>query len=93
MHLTHVQIQKHGNSYPSTNPAFNVVISTFPIPDASGRLQDTTIVSEAGMYDLILQSRKKESLKYRIWVTSDTLPEIYKADNGTARKLTRKLTP
>lgn len=54
------------------------VISNHPIPDALGRLQDTTIINEDGLYDVILESRKPEAKAFRKWVTSEVLPTIRK---------------
>ncbi len=88
-----VSLQILRSKYEEIKVDIDGVILTYPIPDSIGRQQNTKFVSKQGMYDLILQSRKKEAFKFRIWVTSDVLPEIYKADNGKARKLTRKLTP
>lgn len=52
------------------------VCSTYPIPDALGRTQQTTIVNEDGLYDVILDSRKAEAVRFRKWVTRDVLPSI-----------------
>jgi len=52
------------------------VISNHPIPDALGRQQDTTIINEDGLYDVILESRKPEARAFRKWVTSEVLPSI-----------------
>lgn len=46
------------------------VASNHPITDALGRLQDTTIVNEDGIYDTIFDSRKTESKAFRKWVFS-----------------------
>jgi anti-repressor protein len=54
------------------------VCSTYPIPDSLGRLQDTTIVNEDGMYDVVLESRKAKAREFRKWVTGDVLPSIRK---------------
>ncbi|MDQ0873754.1 anti-repressor protein [Paenibacillus sp. V4I3] len=54
------------------------VVSNYPMPDSLGRMQDTTIVNEDGMYDVILESRKKEARTFRRWVTGDVLPTIRK---------------
>lgn len=54
------------------------VCSTYPIPDALGRLQEKTIISEDGLYDVIFESRKPQAKEFRKWVTSDVLPEIRK---------------
>jgi len=52
------------------------VCSTYPIVDALGRQQETTIINEDGLYDVILESRKPEARAFRKWVTSEVLPAI-----------------
>lgn len=54
------------------------VCSTYPIPDALGRIQDNTIINEDGLYDVILESRKSEARAFRKWITSEVLPTIRK---------------
>ncbi|HEX8578319.1 MAG TPA: BRO family protein [Allosphingosinicella sp.] len=46
------------------------------ISDAMGRLQETTIISESGLYALIFRSRKPVAVTFRKWVTQDVLPSI-----------------
>lgn len=43
-----------------------------------GGNQQTTVVSESGLYSLIFQSRKPEAKKFRKWVTAEVLPSIRK---------------
>lgn len=52
------------------------VISKHPISDTLGRQQLALFVSEDGLYDVILDSRKPEAKKFRKWVTSEVLPSI-----------------
>lgn len=47
-----------------------------PVMDALGRSQGTNIISEAGLYSLILRSRKPEAKRFKRWVTHDVLPAI-----------------
>ena len=54
------------------------VRSMYPIVDSMGRTQNTTIVSEAGLYRLIFKSRKKEAEAFVSWVTEEVLPQIRK---------------
>lgn len=54
------------------------VVSNYPIPDSIGRMQDTLITNEDGLYDVILESRKNEARAFRKWVTSEVLPTIRK---------------
>lgn len=45
---------------------------------AGTRMQDINIVSESGMYALIMRSNKPEARAFRKWVTSVVLPQIRK---------------
>jgi len=54
------------------------VCSTYAIPDSLGRMQETTIINEDGLYDVILESRKPEAKAFRKWITSEVLPSIRK---------------
>ena len=49
-----------------------------PLTDSLGREQETTIVSESGLYNVILRSDKPEAKPFRKWVTSEVLPSIRK---------------
>lgn len=46
--------------------------------DTPGGKQEMTIVSEPGLYSLILRSRKPEAKAFKRWVTHDILPSIRK---------------
>lgn len=46
-----------------------------------GRAPSVRVVSESGLYDLIMQSRKPEAKAFKRWVTKDVLPAIRK-DGG-----------
>lgn len=48
------------------------------ITDSMGRVQEATVVSEAGMYEVIIRSDKPEAVAFRRWVTSEVLPSIRK---------------
>lgn len=43
-------------------------------PEVGGR--GTLLISEAGLYSLILRSRKPEAKAFKRWVTHDILPSI-----------------
>ena len=49
-----------------------------PFTDSIGRLQETTIVNEPGLYSVFLRSDKPKSKPFRKWVTSEILPSIRK---------------
>lgn len=48
------------------------------ITDAIGREQQVTIINEAGLYSLILTSRKPEARQFKRWITHEVLPSIRK---------------
>lgn len=54
------------------------VSQAHPIVDSMGRTQQATIVSEAGMYAVILRSDKPEAGPFQDWVTGEVLPAIRK---------------
>ncbi|MDR2009912.1 MAG: phage antirepressor KilAC domain-containing protein [Bacteroidales bacterium] len=54
------------------------VLSKYPIVDNIGREQLANFVTEDGLYDVILDSRKPEAKQFRKWVTSEVLPSIRK---------------
>ena len=65
------------------------------IADTPGGQQEMTIISEAGLYSLILRSRKPEAKRFKRWITHDVLPAIrrtgrYGTDN--AAELVKDLT-
>ena len=47
-----------------------------PLTDSLGRQQETTIINESGLYNVILRSDKPEAKPFRKWVTSEVLPTI-----------------
>jgi len=51
---------------------------THPISDSLGRTQQATIVSEPGMYEVVIRSDKPEAVKFRRWITGEVLPQIRK---------------
>lgn len=52
------------------------VLSKHPIPDNLGRTQQAHFVTEDGLYDVILDSRKPEARAFRKWITGEVLPSI-----------------
>ena len=49
-----------------------------PLTDSIGRQQETTIISESGLYSVILRSDKPQAKPFRRWVTHKVLPDIRK---------------
>lgn len=58
--------------------------------DTLGGKQDMVIVSESGMYALVLTSRKPEAKVFRKWITSDVLPTIRKTGTYTHKSKSNK---
>lgn len=52
--------------------------SALGIADPHGRVQQTTIISESGLYSLILRSRVPGAKAFKKWITSEVLPAIRK---------------
>lgn len=54
------------------------IVSTEAISDSLGRQRVVNFITEDGLYDVILDSRKPEAKRFRKWVTSEVLPTIRK---------------
>ena len=52
--------------------------STTEVIDSIGRRQQAYIISEPGLYRLVMRSRKPEAKEFRRWVTHEVLPQIRK---------------
>ena len=50
------------------------VSNTDTIHDNLGRKQNMRIISESGLYNVILLSRKPEAKRFKKWITSEVLP-------------------
>lgn len=50
--------------------------STTEVIDSIGRRQQTYIISEPGLYRLVMKSRKPEAKEFQRWVTHEVLPSI-----------------
>lgn len=50
--------------------------STTEVIDSIGRRQRAYIISEPGLYRLVMRSRKPEAKEFQRWVTHDVLPQI-----------------
>lgn len=48
------------------------------VTDNLGRMRQTNVVNEAGLYEVIIRSDKPEAKVFRRWVTSEVLPSIRK---------------
>lgn len=61
------------------------------VTDSMGRKQSTYVISESGLYNVILRSDKPEAKPFRKWVTSEVLPSIRKSGGYIAGQ--DQLTP
>lgn len=52
--------------------------STTEVIDSIGRRQQAYIISEPGLYRLVMKSRKPEAREFQRWVTHEVLPSIRK---------------
>lgn len=48
------------------------------VTDSLGRIQQTTIINESGVYSLIFSSKLSSAKEFKHWVTSEVLPSIRK---------------
>lgn len=49
------------------------------VTDSLGRIQETTIINESGLYCLIFSSKLPKAKEFKHWVTSEVLPSIRKS--------------
>ena len=63
-------------------------VSQTHIIDSLGRQQDTTVISESGLYSVILRSDKPEAKPFRKWVTSEVIPSIRRTGEYRQKQLT-----
>ena len=57
-----------------------------------GRQGETNIINEAGLYTLVLGSRKPEAHEFKRWVTHEVLPSIRKHDAANLTKKGNKIS-
>lgn len=61
-------------------------VSLTYITDSLGRKQETTVVNESGLYNVILRSDKPEAKPFRKWVTAEVLPSIRKTGSYSTKE-------
>jgi len=79
------------NHKDATTRLSNTMKDEVGITDAIGRVQKTTVVSEAGVYKLVFTSRKPEAEKFTDWIASEVIPSVRK--NGGYIANQENLTP
>ena len=63
----------------------------FVLTDTPGGKQNVSIISEPGLYALVLSSRKPEAKNFKRWVTHEVLPTIRKT--GSYSVMLKQYTP
>lgn len=76
-HPIHVDIW-NGNPTETVKMFDKDEFSTTEVIDSIGRRQQTYIISEPGLYRLVMRSRKPEAKEFQRWVTHEVLPQIRK---------------
>ena len=56
----------------------NEDVDGIPIQDSIGRMQNTPIINESGLYALILSSKLPSAKAFKHWITKEVLPSIRK---------------
>ena len=46
------------------------------VQNARGQMRATVVVSEAGMYEVVIRSDKPDAARFRRWITAEVLPQI-----------------
>lgn len=67
-----------GNSRDAISSLDDDEKDTVGISDGNRGNPNTNLISESGLYSLIMRSNKPEAKKFRKWVTSEVLPTIRK---------------
>lgn len=63
-------------------------VCQIPLTDSLGRTQETTVINESGLYNVILRSDKPEAKPFRKFVTSEVLPSIRKTGGYQTKAMT-----
>ena len=56
----------------------------YPISDESGNYTNQTLISESGLYEAILGSKKKEAKLFKRWLKREVIPEIRRTGSFNA---------
>lgn len=72
------EILEHSNHKVAVQSLDDDEVSKVYLTDTLGREQETIIISESGLYTLIIRSNKPKAKEFRKWVTGVVLPSIRK---------------
>lgn len=76
-----------GNSSQATSRLREKDLSGIISNDVTGRPQSMRVVSEFGLYELVLSSRKEDALRFKYWVCDEVLPSIRKTGGYNVKPL------
>ena len=62
-------------------------VTIITLTDSLNRSQPTNIISESGLYSLILRSRKPEAVAFKSWITKEVIPSIRKTGSYSVKTL------
>lgn len=77
-------IKNHSDAISRLN---NSMKSVLGVSDPHGRVQDTLVISEPGMYKLVFRSNKSEAEEFGDWVATEVLPSIRKTGSYGVNQL------
>lgn len=67
------------------------VRQTYPIQDRLGRQQLATVVSEAGVYEVVIRSDAPGAREFRRWITAEVIPTIRRTGTYTVAETREQL--
>lgn len=56
------------------------------LTDSLGRIQETILINESGLYSLILSSKMPNAKKFKRWITSEVLPSLRKTGSYSMKR-------
>jgi len=65
-----------------------LTLSQTEVQNSRGQMRLTVIVSEPGMYEVVIRSDKPEATTFRRWITTEVLPSIRKTGSYGVQQLT-----
>lgn len=63
------------------------------VENSRGQMRETTIVNEAGMYEVVIRANGDVARTFRRWITSEVLPAIRKTGTYTVAPATEHVLP
>lgn len=68
-------------------------VTTSSHTDSSGRAQEMLIISEPGLYTLLVRSRRPEAKPFRRWVTHEVLPALRRTGTYSVERRSAETAP